>query len=689
MKNVFSPESVFTDETLNYRTPEAPMPYEPVRIFIRTAKNGVDAVYFCTKNREIRMKNVPEMSTERFDFYDTLFDLKSSTVLYYFKLIYNDKEYFYYRTGISFSKRSDFYFSVIPGYSTPKWAKGAVMYQIFVDRFCNGDTSNDVLDNEYIYIGENAHRVIGWNTYPKEMDVRQFYGGDLEGVRKKLGYLKKLGVEVLYLNPIFVSPSNHKYDIEDYDYVDPHYGVIVEEQGETLKPSERSNRKAFRYKSRVANKKNLEAGNAYFAKFVAQVHEMGMKIILDGVFNHCGSFNKWLDREGIYEDSAEFPVGAYKSYSSPYHSYFRFTKNTAADWPDNVTYEGWWGVDTLPKLNYEGSKDLFNYIMHIAAKWVSPPYNVDGWRLDVAADLGHSQEFNHFFWKEFRKSVMKANPNAIILAEHYGDPSSWLKGDEWDSVMNYDGFMEPVTWFLTGMDKHSDEYKESMLSNEDAFFGAMKQYIGRFSAQSLDISMNELSNHDHSRFLTRTNMVVGRTATKGPKAAEMGISVAVMRAAVVIQMTWVGAPTVYYGDEAGVCGWTDPDNRRTYPWGNENIDLLRFHYEAIKIHKAYDVLKTGSIKALYGTHGVVCYGRFDKNDQFVILVNNNNYDVSVEIPVWQIGIENSSRMVRMLYTNSETYGVDMAVYYVENGMLNMRLWSKSAVVVKNYPKSLA
>ena len=224
--------------------------------------------------------------------------------------------------------------------------------------------------------------------------------------------------------------------------------MIVEEQGETLKPSERSNRKAFRYKSRVANKKNLEAGNAYFAKFVAQVHEMGMKIILDGVFNHCGSFNKWLDREGIYKDSAEFPVGAYKSYSNPYHSYFRFTKIQRPTGLTMLLMKGWWGVDTLPKLNYEGSKDLFNYIMHIAAKWVSPPYNVDGWRLDVAADLGHSQEFNHFFWKEFRKSVMKANPNAIILAEHYGDPSSWLKGDEWDSVMNYDeSFMEPVTWF--------------------------------------------------------------------------------------------------------------------------------------------------------------------------------------------------------------------------------------------------
>ena len=131
--------------------------------------------------------------------------------------------------------------------------------------------------------------------------------------------------------------------------------------------------------------------------------------------------------------------------------------------------------------------------------------------------------------------------------------------------MNYDGFMEPVTWFLTGMDKHSDEYKKVCSQTRTHFFADNKTIYRRFSAQSLDI-WNELSNHDHSRFLTRTNMVVGRTATKGPKAAEMGISVAVMRAAFVIQMTWVGAPTVYYGDEAGVCGWTDPDNRRTYPW---------------------------------------------------------------------------------------------------------------------------
>ena len=182
-----------------------------------------------------------------------------------------------------------------------------------------------------------------------------------------------------------------------------------------------------------------------------------MKIILDGVFNHCGSFNKWMDRERIYEDQEGYEPGAFVSPDSPFRSYFRFFRENAEDWPYNVHYDGWWGHDTLPKLNYEESVKLENYILYIGRKWVSPPYNVDGWRLDVAADLGRSNDYNHEFWKKFRIAVKDANPNAIILAEHYGDPGSWLQGDEWDTVMNYDAFMEPFTWFLTGMEKHSDE----------------------------------------------------------------------------------------------------------------------------------------------------------------------------------------------------------------------------------------
>ena len=157
-----------------------------------------------------------------------------------------------------------------------------------------------------------------------------------------------------------------------------------------------------------------------------------MRVLLDGVFNHCGSFNKWLDRERLYENNSDYPKGAYISESSPYRQFFKF--NNTHDWPYNGYYDGWWGHKTLPKLSYETSKELYDYIMRIARKWVSPPYNVDGWRLDVAADLGMSSEFNHRFWKDFRKNVKEANPDAVIFAEHYGDASAWLQGDESDRL---------------------------------------------------------------------------------------------------------------------------------------------------------------------------------------------------------------------------------------------------------------
>ena len=143
-------------------------------------------------------------------------------------------------------------------------------------------------------------------------------------------------------------------------------------------------------------------------------------------------------------------------------------------------------AETLPKLNFENSPKLVEYIMNIGRKWVSPPYNVDGWRLDVAADLGFSNEYNHKFWKEFRKNVKEANPDAIILAEHYGEARSWLQGDEWDTVMNYDAFMEPLTWFLTGMEKHSDEFRGNLLGNHESFMGAMSHHMSSFMAPSLE-----------------------------------------------------------------------------------------------------------------------------------------------------------------------------------------------------------
>lgn len=678
--------AVFSDGTGSYRIPAEPMPYETVRIRIRTAHQNADEVFLCVGEKRYLMQL--EKNDVRFDYYATPLYLSNQRINYYFIIKYRDEQYYYDRVGVDTVYHPEYSFAITPGYTTPDWAKGAVFYQIFVDRFCNGDPSNDVLDREYIYISEGTTRVVDWSKYPAAMGVREFYGGDLAGVRKKLDYLQELGVEVIYLNPIFVSPSNHKYDIQDYDYVDPHFGVILKDDGECLPEGVDDNSKASRYISRVTSLENLEASNQYFISLVEEIHRRGMRIILDGVFNHCGSFNKWLDREGIYEKAEGYEKGAYVAADSPYHTFFQFHEKEEENWPYNTSYDGWWGHDTLPKLNYEDSPKLFNYIMRIARKWVSPPFNVDGWRLDVAADLGHSAEYNHSFWKAFRDNVRSANPEALILAEHYGDPGSWLEGDQWDSVMNYDAFMEPLTWFLTGLEKHSDEYRAEMYCNENAFFGAMQHYMTRFQTQSLQVAMNELSNHDHSRFLTRTNHKAGRIGTAGATAANEDLNPAIMREAVVIQMTWPGAPTIYYGDEAGLCGWTDPDNRRSFPWGSEDRELIRLHKEMISIHKAYQSLKTGSLKFIYGANGVIGYGRFTDDEQFVILVNNNASEVNVQVPVWELGVLPDKTLIRMLYTNTEGFGVDMATYFVEEGILSMRLWPYSSIVLKNLPDNL-
>lgn len=672
-------KALFCDGTSQYVNPSEPERNEEVVFRFRTAKD--DAEHVCLVHEKIRYEMEKAQTGEVFDYYEIKRQLGEEPFRYYFEIRSGSEVCYYNRCGVSERVVSDYDYVVCPGFRTPKWAKGAVMYQIFTDRFCNGDPDNDVEDREYYYIGDYSRKVTDWNRYPATMDVREFYGGDLKGVWDKLDYLQDLGVEVLYFNPIFVSPSNHKYDIQDYDYIDPHYGVIVEDGGNILAEGDHENANATKYQKRVTDKKNLEASNEFFVQFVEEVHRRGMKVILDGVFNHCGSFNKWLDRERIYEKQEGYAPGAYVSADSPYRSYFRFFQEERERWPYNGSYDGWWGHDTLPKLNYEDSPKLEAYIFEIAKKWVSPPYNADGWRLDVAADLGRSNEYNHEFWKKFRKVVKEANPEALILAEHYGDPSEWLEGDEWDTIMNYDAFMEPVTWFLTGMEKHSDEVREDLRGNADAFVNAIRHHMSNMMTPSLQVSMNELSNHDHSRFLTRTNHRVGRVQELGAEAANENVNVAVMREAVVMQMTWPGAPTVYYGDEAGVCGFTDPDNRRTYPWGHEDQELIAFHREMIRIHKEHPALRTGSLKIIKGDENILAYGRFKENDKVIVIINNRSELTQITVPVWEAEVPVKCRMKKEIYSYLDGYTTDYEEYLVEDGEVVVNMGAHSALVM--------
>lgn len=658
-------EALYCAGTAAYRSPEEPNTGDVVRLRFRTARGDADAVSirFAESGTDAQMRYA--YSDQYFDYYEYELTMGTETVSYSFEVRKGEEWIPYNRMGVSYETAECFCFQLIPNFHTPEWAKGVVMYQIFVDRFRNGSKKNDVLDYEYVYLGMPVSRVKNWAEPVSTFDVARFYGGDLQGVIDKLNYIYKLGVRCIYFNPLFVSPSNHKYDMQDYAHIDPHYGEIVADGGRVLSENETDNRQASRYSIRTTEIENLEASDELFARLVNTCHEIGLRVIVDGVFNHCGSFHRWMNRSLFYADED----GAYQSKDSHFRDYFRFQNQSDEAWPNNDSYEQWWGNDTLPKLNYEDSHALEEEVLAIARRWVSPPFNCDGWRLDVAADLGHSEAYNHSFWKRFRKAVKEANPNAIILAEHYGDPYAWLRGDEWDTIMNYDAFMEPVSWFLTGMEKHSDEHIPALRGDGEAFFRAMDYHMSRMPESSLLCSMNELSNHDHSRFMTRTNMQVGRLASRGAKAAEEGINVPIYRLAAMIQMTWPGAPTIYYGDEAGVCGWTDPDSRRPYPWGQEDLELLEYHRYLTGTHRRNPVFQRGAWMKLLAGQDVIVYGRLLENEVGFTAINAGGVCREIDVPVWKLGITDEDEINRILLTGASGYNAGMTKRKTKDGVL--------------------
>ena len=680
--------AVFSDETPSYRYPSEPDPWESVLIRLRTAKNSARRVQLLFGNLRFGALMVRRESDAYFDYYEAGLVCTKEEVIYRFLIDCEDGGRIAYdKSGAravqgNRPEFNDAYaFRFKPGFHVPDWAKGAVQYQIFPDRFCNGDPTNDVTANEYYYTAGHVRHVDHWDAAPMDTDFRCFYGGDLRGILDKLDYLQGLGIEALYLNPIFVSPSSHKYDTQDYEHIDPHFGVITDDIDHPMQGWEKHNGYAPKYIRRVTSMENLEKSDELFAMLCKEAHGRGMRIILDGVFNHCGSFNKWMDHEGIYLGKAGYQPGAYQSIHSPYRHYFHFYDNSNGRSPE---YEGWWGYTTLPKLNYEASEELCEEIFRVAEKWAGEPYRIDGWRLDVAADLGHSTEFNHRFWKRFRARVKAVNPDLLIIAEHYGDPSPWLGGDEWDTVMNYDAFMEPVTWFLTGMEKHSDSYRDDLFQNGEAFFEIMRDKMSRMKYPALMAAMNELSNHDHSRFLTRTNRVVGRLTTMGSAAAAAGINKGVFREAVTIQMTWPGAPTVYYADEAGQVGWTDPDNRRTYPWGHEDQSLIEFHRDIIRLRKEIPALKDGSLKQLLADFGRIAYARFTGEERAVIAVNNTSGWTSFRLFVRDAGApEGETYWFRMRTSEEGHDATTEAVGAVLEGNLSFDLPPYTSVVLCN------
>ncbi len=427
------------------------------------------------------------------------------------------------------------------------WLSQAVFYQIFPDRFANGDPSNDPNGEIEAYPG------VSRKTYPWGQPVKYdrkllpFYGGDLKGIEDRLEYLQRLGVNAIYLNPIFTAYTNHRYDVADFRNVDPTLG-----------------------------------GNEALISLSEALRRAEMRYILDIVPNHSGAGHPWF-REAV------------KDPTSPHRSAFYFDKEQ--------NYASWMGFGSLPKLNYSDPalrREMFESETSVFASWLKPPYESDGWRVDVANMLGRydEQQLDQDVLPAIRKTVKHANPQSYLIGENFFEAAGQLQGDAWDGVMNYSGFSEPLLHWLKGFEigalRCDPVLKSEKSLSTEALVRSWQENLAAIPWTIALQQFNVLDSHDTSRI---------RTALDGDDAF--------IRLAVMVQFTFPGVPCVYYGDEIGLADENGFAQRNCFPWEEDKWDknLLAFYQRLISLRKQSEVLAEGSFQVLYWEDDLLVYQR--------------------------------------------------------------------------------
>ncbi len=467
-------------------------------------------------------------------------------------------------------------------YSTPDFLKGGVMYQIFPDRFCRSGKLHDNIPEGRILRDdwggtplyrpdENGHV---WNN--------DYFGGDLAGIQSKLGYLHDLGVTCIYLNPIFESHENHRYNTADYRNVDPLLGT-----------------------------------NDDFEELCKEAEKLGISVILDGVFSHTGADSVYFNKFGRYPS-----LGAYQSKDSKYYEWYSFI-----DYPD--VYESWWGIDTLPNVN-ENNESYTRFICGddgVLQYWLSK--GAAGFRLDVADELPD------LFLNNLRKSVKSYSPDKIVIGEVWEDASNkesygvkrrYLLGDQLDSVMNYP-FREAIINYVKG-------------GSNDDFINSIMTILENYPQPTIDVLMNFVSTHDIERAINRLggddcngqskDWMAERYLT--PEQYLYGKNL--LKAAMALQFFLPGVPSIYYGDEAGLQGYKDPFNRRCYPWGHEDRELIDYVSELSRVRKSIPNLKNGRTyfiltNSALSDDRVIGFSRQGDDVDYIFFVNRSNETVSL------------------------------------------------------------
>jgi cyclomaltodextrinase / maltogenic alpha-amylase / neopullulanase len=401
-----------------------------------------------------------------------------------------------------------------------------------------------------------------WDSKPTQ---RGFKGGDLLGVVEKLDYLKDLGITALYLNPIFQSTANHRYHTHDFLKVDPILG-----------------------------------GDAAFDTLIKQAHKKDIRIVLDGVFNHAS--------RGFYQFSHALENGA----SSPYLDWFHIHGFPLHAYEGTPKYKCWWDIPDLPSFN-TSTAAVREYLWGVGEYWISR--GIDGWRLDVPAEIDDDS-----FWQEFRRRVKTANPEAYIVGEIWHEAQRWLRGDQFDAVMNYPVTRASVGFFTQGhiaadLKEHVG-YGEAKGLDASGFAYALNTNLALYDKAINDVQFNLLDSHDTPRFLT---------LAKGDKRA--------LRLALLNLLTLPGAPCIYYGDEIGMAGGKEPDSRRAFVWDEALWDHeLREHTRAaIKLRKKHRALRDGSFQVLYAAGSTVAYLRAHDDERFIVIFNAGDEAATIDI----------------------------------------------------------
>jgi cyclomaltodextrinase len=523
-----------------------------LHIRIRTKRGNVPQIQlFCGDkfdwdkyNEAIWMEHLA--SDTLFDYWQAAVTPKFRRLVYYFELYSENQDIVYYlekgffneHPAIKYEGLFDFPFlNPEDVHTPPEWVKEAIFYQIFPERFANGDPSINPKD------------VCAWGDPPSP---NNFFGGDLQGVIDHLDHLSELGINAIYFNPLFEATTNHKYDTSDYMRIDPHFGTE-----EKLK------------------------------ELVEACHARGIRVLLDGVFNHCGrTFPPFAD---VLENGEK----------SKYAAWFHIRQ-----WPLHVangiaSYDTFGFEPIMPKLN-TGNEEVREYLLNVGRYWIEE-FGIDGWRLDVA------NEVDHQFWRDFRREVKSVNPSAYLLGEIMHDSILWMQGDQFDAAMNY-----PFTNILLN-------FFARKLTTAEQFALAINAQLASYPQQVNEVAFNLLGSHDTTRLLT---------LCQG--------NVSLMKLATLFQLTFQGAPCVYYGDEIGIDGEHDPHNRKCMEWdkAKQNTELFQFFREMISLRKQYEALRGSGLRfiSIPEHPQLLVYERWNDTDRFMIVLNNQAQAAEADIP---------------------------------------------------------